>query len=99
MITAELKRKLRDRYRRRTSGIRSPEVQELEAIRVIASLDDDDVLDLARPERSRELTDLIREITYDPRTPGRTTQKEVALGGVGPQDKGRSHPADGVQVQ
>jgi hypothetical protein len=63
MITAELKRKLRDRYLRRTSGIRSPEVQELEAIRVIASMDDADVLDLARPGRSRELTNLIQEIT------------------------------------
>jgi hypothetical protein len=89
MITAELKRKLRYRYLLRTSRaswIRSPEVQELEAIRVIASLDDDDVLDLARPESSRKLTDLIREITYDYRTSGRTTKEKVALGGVGPQD-------------
>ncbi len=98
MITVELKRRLRDRYRRRTSGIRSPEVQELEAIRVIASLDDADVLDLARPAQSRKLTDLIREITHDHRTSGRTTQEKVALGGVGPQDKGRSHPTDGGSV-
>lgn len=63
MITAEIKRKLRDRFRRRTLGIRSPGLQEAEAIRVIASLDDGTVLDLARPAKSRQLTDLIREIT------------------------------------
>lgn len=63
MITTEIKRKLRDRFRRKTLGIRSPELQEAEAIRVIASLDDGTVLDLARPAKSRQLTDLIREIT------------------------------------
>jgi hypothetical protein len=38
-------------------------------------------------------------LTHDHRTPGRTAQEKMALGGVGPQDKGRPHPADGVQVQ
>ena len=62
MITTEIKRKLRDRFRRRTTGTQSPEVREMEAIRVIASLDDGTVLDLARPAKSRQLTDLIQEI-------------------------------------
>lgn len=48
---------------------------------------------------AKEKTDLWKRLTHDPRTPGRTTQEEVALGGVGTEDKGCPHRADGGSVQ
>lgn len=48
---------------------------------------------------AKDKTDRWKRLTHDPRTPGRTTQEEVALGGVGTEDKGYPHRADGGSVQ
>ena len=65
MITTATKRRLRERYRRAVHPEveTSPEVMEQAAIRVIASLDTKDVLDLARPASADRLKGLIQEIT------------------------------------
>lgn len=61
-ITPTIKRKLRARYQALTPPPDTPAQQEQEAIRVIASLNTGDVLNLARPASSSQLTNLIREI-------------------------------------
>lgn len=48
---------------------------------------------------AKDKTNRWKRLTHDPRTPGRTTQEEVALGGVGTEDKGCPHRADGGSVQ
>ena len=61
-ITPTIKRRLRTRYRAVTPHPVTPSQQEQEAIRVIASLNTGDVLDLARPGSAAALANLIREI-------------------------------------
>jgi hypothetical protein len=61
-LTPTLKRKLRARYRALNPPPVTPSQQEQEAIRVIASLNTEDVLDLARPGSAATLSTLIREI-------------------------------------
>ena len=62
MITPTIKRELRGAYRKVSPHPTTPETMEQEAIRVIASLDTSDVLKLAQPFNSGQLSQLIQEI-------------------------------------
>ena len=63
MITPTMKRKLREAYHKVAPQPQTPDTAEQAAIRVIASLDTKDVLDLARPASADRLKGLIQEIT------------------------------------
>jgi hypothetical protein len=63
MITPAIKETMRRSYRCIRPRPATPDAAEQAAIRVIARLDERDVLDLARPSSADRLNNIIKEIT------------------------------------